>query len=83
MRPEILPPALREHWDQVRQGVRRPAAEAARSVLFAATDPSLAGQTGLVIDPDCSASATLAAALSPGLTVAVNALTERALRVAH
>jgi NAD(P)-dependent dehydrogenase (short-subunit alcohol dehydrogenase family) len=82
MRPEILPPALREHWDQVHQGVRRPAAEAARSVLFAATDPSLAGQTGLVIDPDCSASAALAATLSPGLTAAVNALTERALRVA-
>jgi NAD(P)-dependent dehydrogenase (short-subunit alcohol dehydrogenase family) len=83
MRPEILPPAQREHWDQVRQGVRRPAAEAARSVLFAATDPSLAGQTGLVIHPDCSASAALAATLSPGLTAAVNALTERALRVAH
>lgn len=80
MTPEILPPALREHWDQIRQGVQRPAAEAANSVLFAATHPSLAGQTGLVIDPDCSASTTLAPALSPSLTAAVNALTERVLR---
>jgi NAD(P)-dependent dehydrogenase (short-subunit alcohol dehydrogenase family) len=79
MTPEILPPALREHWDQVREGVRRPPAEAARSVLFAATDPSLTGQTGLVIEPDCSASAALTAALTPGLAEAVNALTERAL----
>lgn len=82
MTPEILPAALREHWDQVRQGVQRPAAEAARSVLFAATDPSLAGETGLVIDSDCSPSDALAGALSPGLTAAVNALTGRALKAA-
>lgn len=52
MEIEILPPALRPHWDVIAQGVKTPAADAARSVLFAATDQSLDGQTGLEVGAD-------------------------------
>ncbi|MCO5973693.1 SDR family NAD(P)-dependent oxidoreductase [Actinoallomurus soli] len=79
MTPEILPPPLRPHWEQIREGVQRPAAEAARSVVFAATDPSLSGETGLVIDPECSPSDALTGALTPDLMATVRALTERTL----
>jgi NAD(P)-dependent dehydrogenase (short-subunit alcohol dehydrogenase family) len=80
MTPEILPPAVRFMWDQIWQGVQHPAAEAARSVVFAATDPSLSGETGLAIDPDCQASDALTGTLSSELTSAVGALTERTLK---
>jgi NAD(P)-dependent dehydrogenase (short-subunit alcohol dehydrogenase family) len=80
MTPEILPPALRPRWEVIRQGVQRPAAEAARSVVFAATDPSLNGVTGVVIDSGCSPSDALSAAVTPELTAAVRALTERTLK---
>jgi NAD(P)-dependent dehydrogenase (short-subunit alcohol dehydrogenase family) len=80
MTPEILPPPFRPHWEQIFQGAQRPAAEAARSVVFAATDPSLSSQTGLVIDPGCSPSDALTGALTPDLVEAARALTERTLR---
>jgi NAD(P)-dependent dehydrogenase (short-subunit alcohol dehydrogenase family) len=84
MTPEILPPALRSRWEYIRQGLQdpaaHPAAEAARSVVFAATDPSLDGETGLVIDPGCSPSDALTSALTPELMAAAHALTERTLK---
>jgi hypothetical protein len=49
MEIDILPRQLRPHWDAIRQGVTRPVAEAARSVIFTTTAPSLDGKTGLVI----------------------------------
>jgi hypothetical protein len=48
--------------------------------VFAATDPSLSGETGLAIDPDCQASDALTGTLSSELTSAVGALTERTLK---
>jgi len=84
MTPEILPPAMAPRWEQIRQGLQNPAAhpaaKAARSVVFAATDPSLNGETGLVIDPGCSPSDTLTRALTPELMAAANSLTERTLK---
>jgi NAD(P)-dependent dehydrogenase (short-subunit alcohol dehydrogenase family) len=82
MTPEILPPPLRPHWEQIAQGVQRPAAEAARSIVFAATDPSLTGETGLVIDPECTPSDALTGALTPDLMAAARTLTERVLKAA-
>jgi NAD(P)-dependent dehydrogenase (short-subunit alcohol dehydrogenase family) len=79
MTPEILPPPLRPHWEQVRQGVQRPAAEAARPVVFAAADPSLSGQTGVVLDAECTPSDSLTQLLTPEVTAAARALTERML----
>lgn len=76
MTPEILPPPLRPHWEQVRESVRRPATDAARSIVFAATDASLDGETGLVIDPDCARSDALTGALTPELAAAVSTLTD-------
>jgi len=80
MTPEILPPPFRPHWEQILQGVQRPAAVAARPVVFAATDPSLDGQTGLVIDPGCAPSDALTGALTPALIEAARSLTERTLQ---
>ncbi|WP_028924792.1 SDR family NAD(P)-dependent oxidoreductase [Pseudonocardia acaciae] len=83
MTPEILPPALRPQWEQIQARVtERPAAEAARSVVFAATDPSLDGATGLVIDADCAPTDALTGALTPDLMAAARALTERVLKTA-
>jgi NAD(P)-dependent dehydrogenase (short-subunit alcohol dehydrogenase family) len=80
MTPEILPPALRTHWEQIRQGVQRPAAAGARPVVFAATDPSLSGHTGLVIADDCTPTDALTTALTPELVTAAGELTERVLK---
>lgn len=79
MTPEILSPALRPHWQQILD-LQRPAAEAARSVVFAATDPSLAGRTGVVLDPECRPSDALTGAITPDLRAASQALTERVLK---
>ncbi len=78
MTPEILPPALRPMWEQILEGVQRPASEAARSIVFAATDPSL--DTGLVIGPDRTPSEDLTAALTDELVAAARDLTERVLK---
>jgi NAD(P)-dependent dehydrogenase (short-subunit alcohol dehydrogenase family) len=78
MTPEILPPALRPHWQQILE-MQRPAAEAARSVVFAATDPSLADRTGVVLDPECRPSDTLTGGITPAVRAASLALTARAL----
>ncbi|NIH78168.1 SDR family NAD(P)-dependent oxidoreductase [Amycolatopsis viridis] len=76
MTPEILPPALRPQWEQIREACRRPVAEAARSIVFAATEPL---ESGLVIGPDCTPSTELTAALTRELIAAARALTERVL----
>ncbi|MFD2417889.1 SDR family NAD(P)-dependent oxidoreductase [Amycolatopsis pigmentata] len=81
MTPEILPPALRPLWESIHRGVQRPAAEAARSIVFAATDPSLDDQTGLVIGPDCAATDYLATALTPEVIASARALTDRAMAI--
>ncbi|APU13563.1 MULTISPECIES: SDR family NAD(P)-dependent oxidoreductase [Actinoalloteichus] len=51
--PEIVSPGLRLMWPLVRRVFERstsgPASEASRSSVFAATDASLAGRTGLLI----------------------------------
>ncbi|WP_191246141.1 SDR family NAD(P)-dependent oxidoreductase [Amycolatopsis deserti] len=78
MTPEILPPALRPQWEQIRQAVRRPVAEAARSVVLAATEPSLA--SGVVLDPEGKPSEELTGALTDDLVAAAGDLTERVLK---
>ncbi|MCW2914655.1 MAG: short-chain dehydrogenase/reductase [Actinomycetia bacterium] len=80
MEIDILPPQLRPHWDAIRKGVTRPVAEAARSVIFTATAPSLDGKTGLVIGQDSTPDDTLPAHLTPDIVTAAAALTERVLR---
>jgi NAD(P)-dependent dehydrogenase (short-subunit alcohol dehydrogenase family) len=79
MTPEILPPALRPHWQQILD-LQVPAAEAARTVVFAATDPSLADRTGVVLDPECRLSDALTGAITPDVLAASQALTERVLK---
>jgi hypothetical protein len=79
MTPEILPPPLRPNWEQVRAGVQRPASEAARSIVFAATDPALDQESGLVIDPEGQPSEALSSAITPDLTAEVLALTAKVL----
>jgi NAD(P)-dependent dehydrogenase (short-subunit alcohol dehydrogenase family) len=79
MTPDILPPALRPQWEQIRQAVQRPAAEGARPVVLAATDPSLSDRTGLVIGDDGTPTDALTVALTPDLVSAAAALTDRVL----
>jgi NAD(P)-dependent dehydrogenase (short-subunit alcohol dehydrogenase family) len=73
---DILPPALRPHWEQIQQGVSAPVTSAAKGPLAAATDPGLAGRTGLVIGPDGAVDDTLLAFVTPGLTEAVRVWTK-------
>jgi NAD(P)-dependent dehydrogenase (short-subunit alcohol dehydrogenase family) len=79
MEIDILPPQLRPHWDAIKQGVTRPVAEAAQSVIFTATDPSLDGKTGLVIGQDSTPDDTLRTHLAPGIAAAAAGLTDRVL----
>lgn len=73
---DILPPALRPHWEQIQQGVSAPVTSAAKGPLAAATDPGLAGRTGLVIGPDGAVDDTLLAFVTPGLAEAVRVWTK-------
>ncbi len=77
MTPEILPPALRPQWAQIQEAVRRPVAEAARSIVCAATDPSL--PSGTVLDAEGKPSEELTGALTDDLVAAARDLTERVL----
>jgi NAD(P)-dependent dehydrogenase (short-subunit alcohol dehydrogenase family) len=79
MTPEILPPPLRPIWEQVWAGVQRPASEATRSIVFAATDPALDQESGLVFDPEGQPSEALSSAITPDLTAEVLALTKKVL----
>lgn len=82
MTPDILPPALREHWDQIWQGVQTPPETAADPIIWAATDPSFAGRTGLIVGPGRVPADALADQLTPALRAAVDSLTARTLAVA-
>ncbi|MEU5750348.1 SDR family NAD(P)-dependent oxidoreductase [Streptomyces sp. NPDC047726] len=75
MTVDILPPALRPHWEEIRKGVSAPVAAAATGPLAAATDPALDGRTGLVIGPGGAVDGTLLAYVTPGLTEAVRVWT--------
>lgn len=79
---DILPPALRPHWEQIRQGVSAPVALAVRAPLTAATDTGLEGRTGLVIGPAGVPDDTLLAHLTPEVASAVRAWTDRLLATA-
>ncbi|MFD0275298.1 SDR family NAD(P)-dependent oxidoreductase [Kitasatospora sp. NPDC127111] len=73
--PTIVSPGLRLLWPLVRKRFERstagPASEAARSSVFAATDPSLDGRTGLLIGPESRAVPALPASTDPRTVAAV------------
>ncbi|GAB2827174.1 SDR family oxidoreductase [Actinocorallia aurea] len=70
--PKIVSPPLRLLWPLVRRTFERstsgPASEAARSSVFAATDPSLSGSTGVLIGAEARPVPMVRAAADP-LTV--------------
>lgn len=74
---DILPPALRPHWEQIRKGVSAPVASAAAGPLAAATDPALEGRTGVVVGPAGTVDGTLSAFVTPELTEAVRIWTAK------
>ncbi|MFJ3906331.1 SDR family NAD(P)-dependent oxidoreductase [Streptomyces sp. NPDC090025] len=79
--PRIVSPGLRLIWPLVRRKFARstsgPASVAARPSIVAATDPALAGRTGVVIGPDAVPVAPFRAATRPELAAAVRRLGER------
>ncbi|GHE10704.1 SDR family NAD(P)-dependent oxidoreductase [Streptomyces alanosinicus] len=78
---KIVSPGLRLLWPLVRRKFERstagPASLAARSSVFAATDGSLAGRTGLVIGPQAHPVAPFRPATDPHVAEAVRRLSER------
>ncbi|MFJ8751563.1 SDR family NAD(P)-dependent oxidoreductase [Streptomyces sp. NPDC102441] len=79
---DILPPALRPHWEQILKGVSAPVASASKGPLTAATDPALDGSTGLVLGPDGTVDDTLLAFVTPELTQAVRRWTAELMATA-
>ncbi|MFD6277110.1 SDR family NAD(P)-dependent oxidoreductase [Streptomyces sp. NPDC060209] len=79
---DILPPALRPHWEQIRKGVSAPVASAAKGPLAAATDPALEGRTGLVVGPQGVLDDTLLAFVTPEVAEAVRTWTAKLLATA-
>ncbi|WP_405020518.1 SDR family NAD(P)-dependent oxidoreductase [Kitasatospora sp. NBC_00070] len=79
--PSIVSPGLRLLWPLVRRKFERstsgPASVAARSSVFAATDDSLAGRTGVVIGPGVRPVAAYRPAADPRVAEAVRRLSER------
>ena len=79
--PRIVSPGLRLLWPIVRRVFERstagPASTAARSSVFAATDDSLIGRTGLVIGPDAHPVTPSRAATDPRVAEAVARLSHR------
>ncbi|WP_367131905.1 SDR family NAD(P)-dependent oxidoreductase [Saccharothrix sp. HUAS TT1] len=73
--PRIVSPGLRLLWPLVRRVFERstsgPASTAARSSIFAATDDSLTGRTGVVIGPGARPVTPLRAATDPAVAEAV------------
>ncbi|MGF1430771.1 SDR family NAD(P)-dependent oxidoreductase [Kitasatospora sp. LaBMicrA B282] len=78
--PKIVSPALRLLWPLVRRRFERstsgPASVAARPSIAAATDPALAGRTGLVIGPQAHPVAPFRAATDQRIAEAVRRLSE-------
>ncbi|MFF9768428.1 SDR family NAD(P)-dependent oxidoreductase [Streptomyces sp. NPDC014636] len=79
--PKIVSPGLRLLWPLVRRKFERstagPASLAAKSSIFAATDGSLAGRTGVVIGPQTLPVDPFRPATDPRIAGAVRRLTER------
>ncbi|MFE2876112.1 SDR family NAD(P)-dependent oxidoreductase [Streptomyces roseus] len=79
--PKIVSPALRLMWPLVRRTFERstsgPASVAAKPSVFAATDDSLSGRTGLVIGARATPVAPFRAATDPRIAQAVRRLSER------
>lgn len=75
----MLPTAMRPMWEAVAAGVTRPVADAARSVVREATNPTLQDQPGVVLGVDAKPSGDLTSHVTPQITVAVRELTERVL----
>ena len=79
--PKIVSPGLRLLWPLVRRKFERstsgPASVAARPSIFAATDGSLTGQTGVVIGPQAHPVAPFRSATDPRVAEAVRRLSER------
>lgn len=82
MTPDILPPALRVHWEQIQQGVQTPPDAAVDPIIAAVTDPELAGRSGSIVGPGGAPADTLADPLTPALRAAAASLTARTLAVA-
>ncbi|AEN12806.1 MULTISPECIES: SDR family NAD(P)-dependent oxidoreductase [unclassified Streptomyces] len=79
--PKIVSPGLRLFWPLVRRKFERstsgPASVAAKPSVFAATDGSLTGRTGLVIGPQAYPVAPSRSATDPRVAEAVRRLSER------
>ncbi|MCX5613580.1 MULTISPECIES: SDR family NAD(P)-dependent oxidoreductase [unclassified Streptomyces] len=79
--PRIVSPGLRLLWPLVQRKFERstsgPASVAAKPSIFAATDATLAGRTGLVIGPQAHPVAPFRAATDPRIAAAVRRLSER------
>ncbi|MEU3405414.1 SDR family NAD(P)-dependent oxidoreductase [Streptomyces sp. NPDC006670] len=79
--PRIVSPGLRLLWPLVRRTFERstsgPASSAAKPSIHAATDPSLAGLTGIVIGPRVTPVPPSRAARDPRTADAVRRLSER------
>ncbi|GAA2691735.1 MULTISPECIES: SDR family NAD(P)-dependent oxidoreductase [Actinosynnema] len=79
--PRIVSPALRVLWPVLGRVFARStsgsARDAARSSLVAATDPGLAGRTGIVIGADGRVARPARAATSPAVAASVRQLSER------
>ncbi|MFE3876298.1 SDR family NAD(P)-dependent oxidoreductase [Kitasatospora sp. NPDC059146] len=79
--PRIVSPGLRLLWPLVRRKFERstsgPASVAAKPSIFAATDASLAGRTGVVIGPRAQPVAPFPAATDPRTAEAVHRLSRR------
>jgi NAD(P)-dependent dehydrogenase (short-subunit alcohol dehydrogenase family) len=78
--PKVVSPPLRLLWPLVRRRFERStagtASAAARPSITAASDPALAGRTGLVIGPQARPVAPFGAATDPRLVDAVRRLSE-------
>ncbi|CAL9640654.1 hypothetical protein SUDANB145_06324 [Streptomyces sp. enrichment culture] len=79
---DIIPPALRPHWEQIRQGVTTPVADAARAPPAAACDPQLHGRTGVVIGSAGTPDDALLGFVTPEVTAGVRQWTARLLGAA-
>ncbi|WP_320784968.1 SDR family NAD(P)-dependent oxidoreductase [Streptomyces sp. CRN 30] len=79
MTVDILPPELRPHWEQIREGVTRPLHLAVRGPLAAATGAVPAAGAGLVIGPAGEPDSTLLGSVTPEVTRAVRTWTEKLL----
>lgn len=79
--PKIVSPGLRLLWPLVRRRFERatsgPASAAAKPSVFAATDGSLTGRTGIVIGPQAQPVAPFRPATDPRIAQSVRHLSQR------